>query len=208
MASSAYTASTMNGSWMIPRSHWLPRPFMGSTLLSGGYSEHRLPAAICEGGCNHLHPLALPLYCHCNEYFQSITWKVSNSGNTKEVVIGTVVSQFWQRVNVHQYMYWYICLYVLHLHGLPVTTDHSHYLPSKSYLALLCCVEICLVPNNFQFLFCKNGEKIIHFWVFFIPYPTGFPYGNGMVLHFYQQQGSSTTKTVHKVINKGLKAYV
>ena len=41
-----------------------------------------------------------------------------------------------------------------------------------------------------------------------IPYPTAFPYGNGMVLHFYQQQDSSTTKTVHKVINKGLKAYV
>jgi len=40
------------------------------------------------------------------------------------------------------------------------------------------------------------------------PYPTAFPYGNGMVLHFYQQQKSSTTKTVHKVINKGLKAYV
>ena len=40
------------------------------------------------------------------------------------------------------------------------------------------------------------------------PYPTPFPYGNGMVLHFYQQQESSTTKTVHKVINKGLKTYV
>ena len=40
------------------------------------------------------------------------------------------------------------------------------------------------------------------------PYPTAFTYGNGMVLHFYQQQESSTTKTVHKVINKGLKAYV
>ena len=42
----------------------------------------------------------------------------------------------------------------------------------------------------------------------FNPYPTAFPYGNGMVLHFYKQQESSTTKTVHKVINKGLKAYV
>ena len=41
-----------------------------------------------------------------------------------------------------------------------------------------------------------------------IPYPTAFPYGNGMVLHFYQQQESSTTKTVNKVINKGLKTYV
>ena len=40
------------------------------------------------------------------------------------------------------------------------------------------------------------------------PYPTAFPYGNGMVLHFYQQQESSTAKTVHKVINKGLKTYV
>ena len=40
------------------------------------------------------------------------------------------------------------------------------------------------------------------------PYPTAFPYGNGTVLHFYHQQESSTTKTVHKVINKGLKAYV
>ena len=37
------------------------------------------------------------------------------------------------------------------------------------------------------------------------PYPTAFPYGNGMVLHFYQQQENSMTKTVHKVINKDLK---
>ena len=44
--------------------------------------------------------------------------------------------------------------------------------------------------------------------IFLNPYPTAFPYGNGMVLHFYQQQESSTTKTVHKVINKGLKTYV
>jgi len=42
----------------------------------------------------------------------------------------------------------------------------------------------------------------------FNPYPTAFPYGNGMALHFYQQQESSTTKTVHKVINRGLKTYV
>ena len=42
----------------------------------------------------------------------------------------------------------------------------------------------------------------------FKTYPTAFPYGNGMVLHFYQQQESSTTKTVHEVINKGLKTYV
>ena len=40
------------------------------------------------------------------------------------------------------------------------------------------------------------------------PYPTAFPYGKVMFLHLYQQQESSTTKTVHKVINKGLKTYV
>ena len=37
-----------------------------------------------------------------------------------------------------------------------------------------------------------------------IPYPTAFPYGNGMVLHFYQQQESSTTKTVLKTKLRGL----
>ena len=50
--------------------------------------------------------------------------------------------------------------------------------------------------------------KFLSITIFNNPYPTAFPYGNGMVLHFYQQQESSTTKTVHKVINKGLKTYV
>ena len=57
----------------------------------------------------------------------------------------------------------------------------------------------------------KSGEESIPYSsnIFLLnPYPTAFPYGNGMVLHFYQQQESSTTKTVHKVINKGLKTYV
>ena len=58
----------------------------------------------------------------------------------------------------------------------------------------------------------KTNYSINPVFVFIIslinPYPTAFPYGNGMVLHFYQQQESSTTKTVHKVINKGLKTYV
>ena len=59
-------------------------------------------------------------------------------------------------------------------------------------------IEICS-SLRLHFVFCS---------MLFIPYPTAFPYGNGMVLHFYQQQESSTTKTVHKVINKGLKTYV
>ena len=50
--------------------------------------------------------------------------------------------------------------------------------------------------------------SFLWFWFTYNPYPTAFPYGNGMVLHFYQQQENSTTKTVHKVINKGLKTYV
>ena len=51
-----------------------------------------------------------------------------------------------------------------------------------------------------------KASGVVQVWI--NPYPTAFPYGNGMVLHIYQQQESSTTKTVHKVINKGLKTYV
>ena len=54
----------------------------------------------------------------------------------------------------------------------------------------------------------KQEEKSPNLKDEFNPYHTAFPYGNGTVLHFYQQQESRTTKTVHKVINKGLKAYV
>ena len=54
---------------------------------------------------------------------------------------------------------------------------------------------------------CLQGTEKGKFIVIY-PYPTAFPYGNGMVLHFYQQQESSMTKTVHKVINKRLKTYV
>ena len=61
-------------------------------------------------------------------------------------------------------------------------------------------------------LYCSEGTwsspENCPFLSFFNPYPTAFPYGNGMVLHFYQQQESSMTKTVHRVINKGLKTYV
>ena len=57
----------------------------------------------------------------------------------------------------------------------------------------LCFVSVTIITVSF---------------VYFNPYPTAFPYGNGMVLHFYQQQESSTTKTIHRVINKRLKTYV
>ena len=68
------------------------------------------------------------------------------------------------------------------------------------------CRDVGMIPDIRKMaLFCEHcdepPEQIN-------PYPKAFPYGNGMILHFYQQQESSTTKTVHKVINKGLKAYV
>ena len=79
---------------------------------------------------------------------------------------------------------------------------------------------ICDIEERFLYLLSKYVEKVCRLnlegrvtlfslrWRFFNPYPTAFPYGNGMVLHFYQQQESSTTKTVHKVVSKGLKTYV
>ena len=81
------------------------------------------------------------------------------------------------------------------------TTDGPH--PPCASTLFVCISnkyikEKCILKKNYEpvQLQCIN------------PYPTAFPCGNGMVLHFYQQQESSTTKTVHKVINKGLKTYV
>ena len=70
-------------------------------------------------------------------------------------------------------------------------------------------------PSSLSDSLCSNQcvglvsvIKLKSLYIYDNPYPTAFPYGNGMVLHFYQQQESSMTKTVHKVINKGLKTYV
>ena len=72
-------------------------------------------------------------------------------------------------------------------HSPPVHFTWPYHSPFPNYSLWLCSVFVSILFN---------------------PYPTAFPYGNGMVLHFYQQQESSMTKTVHRVINKGLKAYV
>ena len=72
-----------------------------------------------------------------------------------------------------------------------------------------CCLS--LLSNEVKHLSGYGGrsQTVVVLQVMFNnSYPTAFPYGNGMVLHFYQQQESSTTKTVHRVINRGLKAYV
>ena len=73
------------------------------------------------------------------------------------------------------------------------------------------CTVNCFLRSTVAI--CSPGKSLTVSKEVFIledinPYPTAFPYGNGMVLHFYQQQESSTTKTVHRVINKGLKTYV
>ena len=96
----------------------------------------------------------------------------------------------------------------------------------NSYTHLICNVEIGQLVDGTKFGTRTTsdrlqGSQILHLIeVSFLltyelqhgrninPYPTEFPFGNGMVLHFYQQQESSTTKTVHKVINKRLKTYV
>ena len=70
---------------------------------------------------------------------------------------------------------------------------------------VLCSYHFCLLSLMCR-MFCCFCNWLLTWHI--NPYPTAFPYGNGMVLHFYQQQESSTTKTVHKVINKGLKTYV
>ena len=72
------------------------------------------------------------------------------------------------------------------------------------------CFTAIIQPIHDLYHYGTNSNVILisHYPYNYNPYPTAFPYGNGMVLHFYQQQESSTTKTVHKVINKGLKAYV
>ena len=80
----------------------------------------------------------------------------------------------------------------------------------KEYKLCFCRWFILFSPINFSCWSNSTFWSHSHSWIpsSINPYPTAFPYGNGMVLHFYQQQESSTTKTVHKVINKGLKTYV
>ena len=79
--------------------------------------------------------------------------------------------------------------------GLPIKTPNA-FLVSRRF------------PTLYSHLVLLDLIRLIIIFGDINPYPTAFPYGNGMVLHFYQQQDSSTTKTVHKVINKGLKTYV
>ena len=90
----------------------------------------------------------------------------------------------------------YKCICILVLTTLRMATCVA-----ETCLQFLCDKISSIYSSVFVSLF-KNLMYLIN------PYLTAFPYGNDMVLHFYQQQESSTTKTAHKVINKGLKTYV
>ena len=107
-----------------------------------------------------------------------------------------------------------------HAHCMLDTNTHTHNLCNTHCFSTAKIVAQTSL-NGTLYLHCLSCSTLVVFrmnWLLdytfiFIgvslnPYPTAFPYGNGMVLHFYQQQESSTTKTVHKVINKGLKTYV
>ena len=81
---------------------------------------------------------------------------------------------------------------------------------TRFYVTLCMPVFLRKLPMTTQSLLRLNKRitgsfRVSHFLNHVNPYPTAFPYGNGMVLHFYQQQESSTTKTVHRVINRDLK---
>ena len=125
--------------------------------------------------------------------------------------------------SVWQYSYYSSYIVCVRLRYL--CPDQCGYLQSVSALRTLFCTEMqqevlqghlttyqvhLSVVDNKHVSFRLDYRILLCTLIFipFDPYPTAFPYGNGMVLHFYQQQESSTTKTVHKVINKGLKAYV
>ena len=114
------------------------------------------------------------------DYQQHWTWQnVHRFGPEKEQVPENVITGNQLK---------FVCIYGLFtkLYIIIIYISNIHY----------CGNQFCLTTQSFESHFSLN------------PYPTAFPYGSGMVLHFYQQQESSMTKTVHKVINKGLKAYV
>ena len=97
--------------------------------------------------------------------------------------IGQNALQSYQTESGSSPSYCHICLLIAFLEGAFIRN-----------IVTLLCINLIII--------CFNDRAVIN------PYLTAFPYVNGMVLHFYQQQESSTTKTVHKVVNKGLKTYV
>ena len=96
----------------------------------------------------------------------------------------------------------------LRKNSIPATQHTDHITVTKTNGVMFFRLVISHLSAKRGICFKVYWEHCSRSRILNIPYPTAFPYGNGMVLHFYQQQESSTTKTVHKVINKGLKTYV
>ena len=133
------------------------------------------------------------------------------------------ISNFWIKLfATHSYLAHYINQYMEDARNIPeflvqgITylltksqdwEDPSKYRPITCFCTIYKICTACIAEKIYKHL--ETNKLLVEEQKGCInPYPTAFPYGNGMVLHFYQQQESSTTKTVHKVINKGLKTYV
>ena len=115
----------------------------------------------------------------------------------------TLIQYFWYKNDKYWGVMWKIIL-PCHLIGPVLLMQGRYNLVEMTYIWDITHKpsSVTKMPTHVWLYHSCNHTKCIN------PYPTAFPYGNGMVLHFYQQQESSTTKTVHKVINKRLKTYI
>ena len=128
------------------------------------------------------------------------------SGLLSKTLYTPLLSQIYATCPAHAILFKflpYIFLSVIRLYGI------ISYVAVTSLKKYDCTGVISLYTlQKLNHMHLKKSCRCRQIYDYINPYPTAFPYGNGMVLHFYQQQESSTTKTVHKVINKGLKTYV
>ena len=149
----------------------------------------------------------------------SVTWWIPNAANTHSeyeyVTLTALPLQQWLRERSLLIRYTYTaCLLVFYCLSRRrfrrfrrIIKHQRHHCSSLATfnLSLLTALFFCSLEIARIVFKAKNGHRVL---LMYNPYTTAFPYGNGMVLHFYQQQESSTTKTVHKIINRGLKTYV
>ena len=143
---------------------------------------------------------------HCNIIFKiqkRIIRIMANKGRHESC--RNLFKQFQILTQTSQYIF-SLLVFVAKHRNLYMANSEIHDMNTRfNYNLHLPSTRLSLVQKGVLY----SGSRIPNQLPLYInPYPTAFPYGNGMVLHFYQQQESSTTKTVHKVINKGLKTYV
>ena len=68
--------------------------------------------------------------------------------------------------------------------GRPAEFSEKQHVVQKFFF-----LTFIVAPCIMESIYCSFTNNC----TFINPYPTAFPYGNGMVLHLYQQQESSTT---------------